>query len=298
MGRLLTLEPLSASPLAVKAVCNASPTTALDPVQVCQVVEDVEGIRLLPGGVPGLYFVTALPHATLLCDVRWSAAMDGGDAVLRFCAAIEEASSDPMLQVRAEAPVLGSELCGSNSVVRGDMSEQASARRGDSNPTLATHEAVLSSLSHLGDAVATATPSLLTATADPLTLTDVYIIHDAASCPVTAGVSGSTLWQVVVREVYAVLCDLSDPEAAALDLSRLPTPQWCFLRQAFIHAVGSGRGSTQPNPEPQSLGLTEMRSCRGFSCVDPGGRVGLVRCIHVSVLRSPSAMAFLRSQGL
>lgn len=269
MGRLLTLVPLSASPLAVKAVCDG---TVIDPFLVCQVVEDVEGIRLLPGGVPGLFFVTAMPHATLLCDARWSAAMDGGDAVLRFCAAISEASND--LQVCADAPAVGSELCSSDSIVRGDMSEQASATCGDGNPALSTHEAALTSLSHLRDAAATATPSSLSTTATPHTLTNVYIIHDAASCPVRASVPGSTLWQVVVREVYAVLCDLSDLEAAALDLSHLPTPQWCFLRQAFIHAVGSGRGSVQPNPEPQSLALAEMRLCRGFSCVDPGARGG------------------------
>lgn len=97
----------------------------------------------------------------------------------------------------------------------------------------------------------------------------VYILHDAASCPIEIpGAPGAAIWRGVVREAFAALCGLNDTEAAALDLPRLPPPQWTCV--------------TRPGPTPRDEATVAAEdvilalmheSCPGFE------RVALSECV-------------------
>lgn len=256
MGKLLTLRSLESSPLGIR-LCIRSPSravVAVPPDIVCQVVEDIEDIRLLPGSRSGLFFVTAFSQAALLCNSRWVAAIDEGDTVISFRSTadvdVKDNDASPFIADKpvGERPPAGALLQPSDATVARPTGFSASEAGAAPSP-LDVHDA-----STAGAAA---------------TLTDVYILHDATSCPINVhALLGAVLWQRVVREAFAALNGLTAAEAAALNLATLPRPRWTFVYRSLMSAAGAKQQQQQPLP-PFKI-LAEMRVCGGFSCVDAG----------------------------
>lgn len=85
MGQELTLIPLALSRL-VKLETRSGKPSSVSPAEVCEAVDDVEGITLIPGSSDGLFEAPTVEHARLLCSPSWGFSVRAGQWVVGFSA--------------------------------------------------------------------------------------------------------------------------------------------------------------------------------------------------------------------